>query len=257
MYKYKLYTCLFGLLLLASCKRDVEMPNDIIEKTSSTVSIKLNNMFDSLNLQLDSVSYVLDNGEKIKINTYKYYLSNIKLIASDSSVYEELNSYHLINESSALSKSFTLSNVPFNNYTSIQFMIGVDSLHNVSGSQSGDLSPNYGMFWTWNTGYIQTKLEGYSQQSGASDKSVAFHIGGFKGINNALKTVKPSFNGAIAIVSKTSQPVININCNVKEWFINPSSISFSSVYSVSSVNATSKLLADNYADMFTIKSIQN
>jgi hypothetical protein len=233
------------------------MPTTTVEKTSSTIRVNFNNMFDTLDLLLDSTSYVLDNGDKFKVTTYKYYISNIKLISSDNSVYVEQDSYHLINESSVSSQSFVLNDIPFNNYTSMEFIIGVDSIHNVSGSQTGELSPNNGMFWTWNTGYIQAKLEGYSQQSGAADKSIAFHIGGFKGANNPLKAINLNFNGLTAVVSKTNTPTININCNIKEWFVNPYTISFSNVYSVSSVNATSKLLADNYADMFTIQSIQN
>lgn len=257
MRKKILYSLAVTLLVFTSCKKDEEVRKADEPKTSSSVSINFNNMFDSLNLVLDSVSYTLDNGEKINFSNYKYYISNVKLIGSDNSIYEEQNSYHLINESSITSQSFTLNNVPFNTYNSIQFMIGVDSLHNVSGSQTGELSANYGMFWSWNTGYIHAKLEGHSQQSGASDKSIAFHIGGFKGINNAVKLVSPSFNTAILNVNKTNNSVINIKCNIKEWFKNPNSISLSAVYSVSSINATSKLLADNYADMFTIQSIQN
>ncbi len=257
MHKNIFYSITLILSLFTACEKDKELREPIEPITTTSVSLQLENVFDSLNLTLDSVSYVLDSGEKLKISTYKYYISNIKLISVDNKLYEEVESYHLINESVVSSKSIVLKNVPFNTYSAIEFVVGVDSTRNVSGSQSGDLSPNLGMFWSWNTGYIMAKLEGYSQQSGAPDKSLAFHIGGFKGINNALKKITLNFAGGPLTLNQTGNPKITINCNVKEWFVNPNTISFTTTHNVSSINQTSKLLADNYADMFSIKSIQN
>ena len=257
MYKNIFYSMTLILLTFTSCKKDEELREKIEPITSTSVNIQFDNVFDSLNLELDSVNYILDSGAKLKVITYKYYISNIKLISADNKVYEELESYHLIDAADASSKKIVLNNVPFNTYSSIEYVIGVDSVRNVSGSQAGDLSPNLGMFWSWNTGYIMAKLEGYSQQSGAPDKSLAFHIGGFKGINNALKKVTLNFAGNPLSVTQTGNQKITINCNVKEWFVNPNTISFTNTHNVTSVNQTSKQIADNYADMFSIKSIQN
>ncbi len=257
MNKNIFYSITLILSLFTACEKDKELREPVDPITSSSVTINFDNIFDSLNLILDSTNYTLNSGEKLKITTYKYYISNIKLISLDNKVYEEVESYHLINESVVSSQTILLSNVPFNTYSSIEYVIGVDSTRNVSGSQSGDLSPNLGMFWSWNTGYIMAKLEGYSQQSGAPDKSLAFHIGGFKGINNALKKITLNFAGGPLTLNQTGNPKITINCNVKEWFVNPNTISFTTTHNVSSINQTSKLLTDNYADMFSIKSIQN
>ena len=81
-------------------------------------------MFDTLNLGLDTVNYVLDNGDKIKVSIFKYYISNIKLTDSDGNVFVEPESYYLIDESNPLSQKITINGVPFKNYTSISFMIG-------------------------------------------------------------------------------------------------------------------------------------
>jgi len=257
MNKNIFYIITLVLLIFTSCKKDEKLVEKVEPITSASVNIQFDNVFDSLNLELDSVNYILDSGAKLKVITYKYYISNIKLISADNKVYEELESYHLIDAADASSKNIVLNNVPFNNYSSIEYVIGVDSARNVSGSQSGDLSPNLGMFWSWNTGYIMAKLEGYSQESGALDNSLAFHIGGFKGVNNALKNVTLNFAGNPLSVAKSGNPKITIKCNIKEWFVNPNTISFSTTHNISSVNQTSKQIADNYADMFSIKSIQN
>ena len=247
----------FFILLISACKKDPVEEEKIVAPVTGSLKLEFDNMFDTLDLALDTVNFILDNGDKIKISKFKYYISNIKLVDSDGKEYAEPESYHLIDESNAASQKFTINGIPFKNYVSITFMIGVDSVRNVSGAQTGALSANNNMFWTWNTGYIMAKLEGTSQQSTAPSNSVAFHIGGFQGANSALKIVSPSFNGSTANVSNTITPEIHIKCNLKEWFMNPTSISLATTNNITTVNTTSKMIADNYADMFTIEHIHN
>ena len=51
------------------------------------------------------------------------------------------------------------SNIPF---SKLKFQLGIDSLTNVSGAMGGDLDPTKGMYWTWQSGYINMKIEGKS-----------------------------------------------------------------------------------------------
>lgn len=254
---------IFGIvsisILFTSCKKD---PNEPIvpansEPTTGSITLEFDNMFDTLELALDTQNYTLPNGNKIVFSKFKYYISNIKMTATDGSVYTQTNSYHLIDHSVPSSMLVTLDEVPYKEYSSITFMIGVDSARNVSGAQTGALSASNNMFWTWNTGYIMTKIEGTSQQSTAPSNLVAYHIGGFKGVNSALKTVTLSFNGTNANVSSAITPKVHLKCDIREWFINPVSIDLSTTNNITMVNSTSKMIADNYADMFTVKHIHN
>ena len=104
----------------------------------------------------------------------------------------EKNSFHLIDESVPESQSFSLS-VPEGNYSSLNFLLGVDSLHNVSGAQTGELDPAKDMFWTWNSGYVMAKLEGNSPSSALVNHKYEFHIGGFSGKYNVLKNIELHF----------------------------------------------------------------
>lgn len=259
----KSFLFFIGLFIVVffSCKKDTDFPIEttptVTKVESGSLKIEFDNMFDSIKLILDTQNYVLPNGDKLVVSKFKYYISNIKLVANDGSTYSETESYHLIDESNSSSKLITLAGVPYNQYTSISFMIGVDSARNVSGAQTGALSASNNMFWTWSTGYIMAKLEGSSQQSTAPSNAVGFHVGGFKGLNSALKTISPSFNGNMANVSSTITPEIHIKCNLKEWFVNPTTIDLSTTNNVTTVNSTSKMIADNYADMFTIEHIHN
>jgi hypothetical protein len=63
--------------------------------------------------------------------------------------------------------------------TQIGFLLGIDSSTNVSGILEGPLDPINGMYWTWNSGYINFKLEGRSDLSSTPGKIIEYHLGGY------------------------------------------------------------------------------
>lgn len=246
-------------LLLLSCKKDAEVPPSLPATEeplpNTVVHIQMKNMVDTIPLYMDTVKYILDNGDNLKVTLYKYYISNVCLLRGDSTFYAEPESYHLLDQSDSSSLSIAIKHVPEGDYTGIRFMIGVDSTRNVSGVQSGDLNPGLGMFWAWSTGYIMAKIEGISQQSTSPGHMVAYHIGGFKGNYSALKTVNLSFNGTHALVTESHEPIIRMKNDLAQWFKSPNSIAISAVNNVTIVGPTSRMFADNYADMFSVTGI--
>jgi hypothetical protein len=58
-------------------------------------------------------------------------------------------------------------------------IIGIDSMQTVRTNFSGALDPIHGMFWTWNSGYINVKIEGISQRSMQRNRIFQMHLGGF------------------------------------------------------------------------------
>ncbi len=248
------------IALFTSCKKDpVENQNNTNNNSPTTgvVKIELEHVFDTLAFALTTKTFTTSNNDSITFTKFKYYISNNKLVKADGTSFSENESYHLIDEETSASKLISINNVPFGSYSGISFMIGVDSTRNVSGSQTGALDPALGMFWTWNSGYIMAKLEGNSNQSGASSKSILYHVGGFSGTNNVLKTVSPSFNGSTANVSSTVSPEIHIKCDVMEWFKNPNTINLATLHTIHMPGANAKLIANNYADMFSVEHIHN
>ncbi len=247
---------ILSLFALASCKKDTKTVEPTPEPAPTTGNLKINfaNKVGTANLSYNT-TYTIQSGDSISITKFKYYISNIVLTKSDNSTYTVPNSYDIIDP--AVKTAINLTNVPIANYKSVQFIIGVDSARNKSGAQDGDLAPNKDMFWSWNTGYIFLKLEGTSPQSSASNKSVIYHIGGFSGLNKGIRTVTINFGSSTANVNSSGTPAINLNTDVLEIFKNPSPISISSLNFQMSVNASSKMIADNYADMITFGSITN
>jgi hypothetical protein len=132
------------------------------------------------------------NTEALNFSTFKYYVSNIILTKEDGTQWKDSNSYYLIDLSKPTSVNLTLPKVPVGKYKSMTYTLGVDSLRNVSGAQTGALSTVNGMFWNWNSGYIMLKAEGTSPAS--STGSFAFHLGGFSGANNIVTTKTVNFD---------------------------------------------------------------
>jgi hypothetical protein len=222
--------------------------------TNGSMEISFKNMVGSNDLILGSQYYTNANGDTFYVNTYNYYISNIELIKTNDSVVKEVESYHLIKADDTSSFNFTLNSIPVANYKAIKFTIGVDSLRNVSGAQTGALDPVNNMFWSWSTGYIFSKFEGTSPQSPTGN--VAFHIAGFSGANNSLRNVSLNFP-LNATVTKNIIPSIVIKSDIAEWFMNPNLTKFSITYNVTSVGAIASGMADNYMDMFSVIQVDN
>ncbi len=197
--------------------------------------------------------------EPYSVKTFKYYISDLKLINSNANkVYNVAeNSYFLIDESSAGTEYIGVK-APSNKYDHIAFTIGVDSVRNVSGAQTGALDPANGMFWTWNSGYIMAKLEGTSPLSTEVDNRIQYHIGGFKQADNVLKKVVLSFPGNTALdFSANSYSTITITANVNAWFNHPNDLHIAQVPVCMTPGDLSKKIADNYSKMFSLENIVN
>jgi hypothetical protein len=253
--KYLIIAALFSTVIV-SCKKDevVEEHTHTVEPTYGSLIVKFENKVGASALVLNGNQYI-NNADTFTVSTFNYYISNIKLTATDNSVYTETESYHLVKAEDAESMQFTLANVPAKNYSSITFMIGVDSARNMAGAQTGALDPSNGHFWSWNSGYIMAKLEGNSPQSTAVGNGILFHVGGFTGVNSVLKTVTLPLT-INANVSKTITPKVFLKADVAEWFA-PNTVNFSTLNTIHMPGANAKIIADNYANMFSVTQVVN
>jgi hypothetical protein len=117
--------------------------------------------------------------KKIVFTRLKYYITNIELCLGDESVWKEPNSHHLIDQEQIEASKITLKIPEAIHYDKIKYQVGVDSLTNVSGAMGGDLDPTKGMYWAWNSGYINFKLEGIYEDCPTRKNKFQFHIGGY------------------------------------------------------------------------------
>lgn len=112
----------------------------------------------------------------IVLQTARFYLSDFIFYRQGQEVLRENNSYHLVDLEFPESGEWAIHTSGFDE---ISFLLGTDSLTNVSGAYGGDLDPVKGMYWTWNSGYINVKLEGFSPQSRRRNGEFALHLGGY------------------------------------------------------------------------------
>lgn len=121
--------------------------------------------------------YVTLLGDTIELTRFSYYLSNIELIDEKGKVWKEKESYHYFNLQNNPTWTLQLKEIPNKTFKKIRFSIGIDSIRNSKGSQTGALDPLNGMFWTWAQGYVFLKVEGYCYASSDSRKGLVVHIG--------------------------------------------------------------------------------
>jgi len=160
-------------------------------------------LFNEQALVLDSVYKV--NNDSIVIETLRFYISNIKLLdESGKIVYTEKKSFHLVDVSHTNSLVIKLPVALKQSVKTVKFDLGIDSITNVSGALGGDLDPTKGMYWTWQSGYINFKLEGKSNLCSSKKHEFQFHLGGYVSPNNCLQTIElPILN--------TNNQVVNLD----------------------------------------------
>jgi hypothetical protein len=153
---------------------------------SNQIKISFEGKVGANKLQLDE-NFIL-NQDTFNISVLKFYVSNISLHNKQKKIWQNSAGYYLIDFKK--NKTITLQ-IPLNvkDYDLIKFDLGIDSTTNVSGVLGGDLDPTKGMYWTWQSGYINIKLEGSSSQSTARNNEFIFHIGGYKSPNNPIQNI--------------------------------------------------------------------
>lgn len=227
-----------------------------IINTQGTVKVSFSNWVNGSPMELYDATYTNPSGESYTINKFKYYITNV-VLSNGNHIVSENESCHLIDQAVTASQNFSFA-VDAKQYTHISFLLGVDSIHNVSGAQTGALDPLNDMFWTWNTGYVMAKMEGKSPVSKLPNNRIEYHIGGFSGANNVLKQITLSMPpGKLLEVREGKTSEIKITADFNRWWQNPNHITIAALPICTTPGKQAKAIADNYAGMFTVTTVLN
>jgi hypothetical protein len=171
-----LFFTLFTFFFLSSCKKTEK------EEGEGTLNVRIAASFNNEAFAVGN-SYINPDGYNTRIDFFKFYLSQLSVIKSDGTT-EALMDIDLVDMADGpVNYPFTLAE---GDYKGIQFGIGVPEEWNKDQDPTQypndhPLSVNGadGMFWTWNTGYIFTKVEGKADLEGGDDliSPFAFHCG--------------------------------------------------------------------------------
>lgn len=224
-----------GILIIAFVCLSFQVKND---KNDLTILVHLN--FQKEPLVLNDKKYITKNKDTVTIKKMKFYISNIILEMEDGSTYKEKSSVHLVDAENLNSLEFKLKNVPDLKINKASFDIGIDSLNNVSEKFEGDLDPTNGMYWAWNTGYIDMKLEGKSSSCTNAKKEFQFHIGGYLPKQNAIQKIEFNLDG---------KQNINIEVELSNWL---DAISLKEMNSIMIPGEKAINMASLYKNMFKI-----
>jgi len=157
---------------------------------------------------------VIDSSKNIKvgISKLKFYLSHFCFYKDGQLVSQDKTDVHLIDAENALTIKISIKkDIEFN---SIKFGLGVDSTTNVSGALDGDLDPLKGMYWTWQSGYVNFKLEGNIQNSTSEENKFEYHLGGYLGKNNSYNTIALGVEN-----SDTIKVSLDLDIFLSNWYV--------------------------------------
>ena len=180
----------------------------------------------------DTISTTISNtSENIEIDKLQTYLGQFEFCYKNNDTVR-LSEYKLVDWKNEQELSFDSINLV--DIKSISFLVGVDSNEILNGAMEGDLDPGKGMFWTWQSGYINLKLE-YREEK----KSKIFHIGGYSGIQNSVQRL------TFIIPDERTLRGISFNVNEFSEFVNSQNYSM-----VMSPGQKAISIAEHYSDFF-------
>jgi hypothetical protein len=137
--------------------------------------------------QIELEKYYKLGKDSLIFRELKFYLSDFQfeqesrkhlLVGPKLIDLEDTNSYHLFPD------------FPVDKYQSLRFHFGLDSSYHVSEIVDGPLNPMNGMYWAWNSGYIQFKFTGTSSLIPLLDKTFEFHLGGYRAPFETVESIQ-------------------------------------------------------------------
>ena len=126
--------------------------------------------------------------DSLTIDILRFYVGQFRMDGEES-----LPGYHLVDleDPASLSVQFLLEGTKAQH---LSFSLGVDSVTSVSGAMAGDLDPMHGMYWAWQSGYINFKLEGHTPRCPARKNRFQYHLGGYQHPWNTHRRVELDLN---------------------------------------------------------------
>lgn len=247
-------SCFTGLALvivsLTSCQKEYSEP---AKDHSFTLRFRPV-VQDTDNILEFGKTYTNFFNEPFEVRTFRFYIHDIRLFNTQTGDYfESGREQHFLVDAADTMGSRINMKVPSGTYNRISFRIGVDSVRNFSGAQTGALDPALGMFWTWNSGYIMAKLEGTSPVTGQPGDVFEYHIGGFKAPDNVIQQVTLPFPSQQSVtLGKDGDTEVVIAADVYRWFKGVHDIRLDTNPVVMSPGPLAKKVAENYANMFSV-----
>jgi hypothetical protein len=200
---------------------------------SQTTYLKFDVLFEQESLELNK-NYTSDS---IQFTKLQFYISNLTFLKDNIEVQSFDSIFYLVDITKNNELNFNLDY----DFTHLSFDLGIDSMTNVSGAFGDNLDPIHGMYWTWQSGYINFKIEGISPVCKTRKNQFQFHLGGYQFPFNCIQSVKLEVHSNKDIV---------VLLNLEKWM---NEIDLSNSSSLMSPSELSVRLSATLSNSFIIK----
>ncbi|HEY4936705.1 MAG TPA: MbnP family protein [Puia sp.] len=191
-------------------------------------------------------------GEIYSISRFRFYVGRIAPIYTDTALKPNHSSpYQLIDFSDS---SSTMIEFPATMGTcnGIQFELGIDSVDQNQGAQSGPLDPIKGMFWTWNSGYQSFKIEGFSPLSDQPANMIAYHIGGYRYPYSTVWKIKMNTtNDEVFRITNEYKIIVEVPVELDYFFDGPTPLRIKEISSCTTPGELARKISENFIGSFT------
>jgi len=191
-------------------------------------------------------------GEVFEISRFRFYAGRIAPVYTDSNLKTfSRNIYHLIDFSDSASTQIILP-ASEGLCEGIQFLLGVDSIDQVRGAQTGALDPAKGMFWTWNSGYQSFKIDGYSAASTQPAHILAYHIGGYRHPFSTVWKIRINTTDNEAFrITKEYKIEVEIPIELDYFFDGPTPLHIHNISSCTTAGDQAWKISENFIGSFS------
>ncbi|TXF88495.1 hypothetical protein FUA23_14510 [Neolewinella aurantiaca] len=176
--KYLSLIALFALLFFAACQDD----DDPVQTGDIATTIQFRAEYDDTDLAIQSATYAYPTGAELKATLFQYYVSDLTLIAADSSEVE-LSEIELIRYDDATADNIEerTYDVPAGDYIGLRFGLGVKPELNAldPNNFAADDPLNENEFWNSTARYVFAKIEANAdlENDGTFDTGLSYHMG--------------------------------------------------------------------------------
>ena len=218
---------------------DAKLDNGDCNYAPLNIIIHFKHYVNGTELVVNEMIYTNPSNDNYSIQTLRYLISDITLHTNngDETV---LNEVHFIDISIDSTLILNIPQINYQNYTSISFTMGLDSIKNITNLF---LNENFFPSFVWpeflGGGYHYMQLEG--------DFNTVFngyttHTGGTNGIDF-------SFNKIFSITDITD---ININMEITNWYTNPEIFDLTTDGIMGDINKQTILKANGDENVFSV-----
>jgi len=164
----------------------------------------------NFSLAMDSsVSVPIRLSPEDSISVLRFYISDIRVVDGRKTVWKSEKQHYLIDFNRGQQQNNNVHGQKGGGLKDgvLKFVLGVDDNTSAKGIGEGPLDPIQGMYWTWQSGYINFKFEGVSSQSPSRKSRFQMHLGGFQ---------KP-FRSAQSVELQISETNTKVVFNLKKF----------------------------------------